>query len=490
MILLNLINANNINAKNLKHLFSKTNTKNIKDMLLYLRNIDIKEFIEIDECIDWIPTKKQYEIMENIIKYNRSIVLLGKGSGKTSMNAIIMRFMVLKELLKDELDMNRIDFCNMCSTAKSARNSFFRELTIQLRKSKIFNFVKKMYNIRKQDVSFLNEQIMIHSLNSETSSFEGMNIKMALIDEISDTNYSNALSSWEQAEGSVFSRFKDGKVVAISWTRYPTANPLSDVGYYLYNKYKDNKDVYTIIASHKDVRGTLPRDYDENDIQKLKMYDCKFVIDEDTTLNINKIKFVKKQPILSLNLYNDDKYVRFKIKHLNKPNTKYCFCHIDTSINKDSSVISLFYNNTVEYHVIKPDKGLKISYEDLEELVKNLKKICKEISFDQFNSEFFIQKFNCKKYSFNQNEQYTVMKYFQTKMDEIEIIINEHKKRLEYEINHINIDNNAKKWKYMGKGSSDIIDAIIYSVYNSKIYETELNKNKSKLFGKNYNLFW
>ena len=178
------------------------------------------------------------------------------------------------------------------------------------------------------------------------------------------------------------------------------------------------------------------KDYDPNDVQKVKMYDCEFVLDEDTTINITDCKFVKRETLLKLEQYNDDKYIRFKVKELNKPKSKYCFAHIDTSIKKDSTVISLYYDNFVEYHVIKPTDDLKISYEDLDNLVKELRKICVEISFDKFNSEYFAQKYQCLTYTFSRVEQYDAIQYFKSNMNDITIIINPiYHERMIYEFN-------------------------------------------------------
>ena len=60
--------------------------------------------------------------------------------------------------------------------------------------------------------------------------------------------------------------------------------------------------------------------------------------------------------------------------------------------------------------------------------------------------------------------------------------------RLTYEFSHINIDNVGKKWNYLGKGSSDIADSIIYCVFNSRLYQTKMKKNnKNMSFGFNVN---
>ena len=493
MILLDIIikDTNKLNVDNLKHLLKKTGTKNVKELLEYLKDVDIIEFVEIDESIDFELTDKQKEVLKNMVENDRSVLLLGKGSAKTSLTCLLFRFMITKDILMDELQMNRIDYSNMCSTAKSARDSFFREFAIQMKKSKIFNMVEGLYKIRKNECGFLDDRIVMHSLNSQTSSFEGKNLRAIVIDEISEPSFRDGIKLFEDGSGSVFSRFDDGKAICLSWTRYPAANPMSDNGYYLYDKYKDDNEVYTLIASTKEMRGFYPKDYDPNDVQKVKMYDCIYVVDNDTTISIDDCDFVKKNTLLKLEHYHDDKYVRFKIKELKRPKTKWCFGHIDTSIKKDSTVIVLYYNGYIEYHLIKPENGLKVSYEDLEIVVKELRKICVELSFDKFNSEFFSQKYNCLTYTFSRVEQYDALQYFKSNMDEIKIIINNvWNERLTYEFSHINIDNVGKKWNYLGKGSSDIADSIIYCVFNSRLYQTKMKKNnKNMSFGFNVNLF-
>ena len=395
MILLDVIikNKNKINGENLKYLLEKTGTKNVKELLEYLKNIDIIEFVEIDGSIDFELTEKQKEVLRNMVKNKRSIVLLGKGSGKNVLTAILKRYCVLQDLLKNKLDMNRIDYINLASNAQVARTTFFRELTLQLKKSKIFNVIDGLYKIRKNDVSIYDEHLVIHSLNSVASSIEGKNVKVAIIDEISDEHFKDALNCWWQANSSAFTRFPDAKCICITWCRFRSSNPLNDVGYYLYDYYKNDKETYRIMASHKEVRGQNPHDYDPNNIIHRKQYDLEFTIDENTTIDVNKFKFISKKGILELKQYYDDEYVRFEVKKLIKP-CKYVFCHIDTSVKRDKTVISLFYNNTVEYHVIEPKHNKKINYVDLENLVKELKKICKVISFDQHQSEFLILKIN------------------------------------------------------------------------------------------------
>ena len=492
MILLDIIikDTNKLNVDNLKHLLKKTGTKNVKELLEYLKDVDIIEFVEIDESIDFELTDKQKEVLKNMVENKRSIVLLGKGSGKNVLTAILMRYCVFKDLLKNKLDMNRIDYVNLATNSQVARTTFFRELTLQLKNSKMFNIVNGLYKIRKNDISIFNDHIVIHSLNSVASSVEGKNVKVAIIDEISDENFKDALNCWWQVNSSAFTRFKDAKCVSITWCRFRSSNPLNDVGYYLYDYYKKDKETYRIMASHKEVRGQNPYDYDPNNIIHKKQYDLEFTIDEDTTIDINNFNFTTKNGMLELKQYYDEEYVRFKIKKLVRP-CNYVFCHIDTSVKRDKTVISLFYNNTIEYHVIEPRHNKKINYVDLEDLVKQLKKVCKIISFDQYQSEFLIQKYNCKKWNFSSKEQYEVINYFNSKFDEFKFVINKiHHNRFIEEFSAIYIDHNKNKMVYEGKESSDIVDSIIYAIYNSKDYESKIKKsNKTMSFGFNVNLF-
>jgi len=442
-----------------------------------LKRLSIEEFVEIDGAINFKLTENQLHVLSNMANHDRSIILLGKGSAKTTMVCILFRYLILQDLLKSELPMNRIDYANMCSTANSAREVFFREFTIQMSKSKIFNMIQDLYVNKKTECSILNDRIVVHSLNSKTSSFEGKNLKALVVDEISEPSFKDGITLFEDGSGSVFSRFPDGKAIALSWTRFPTANPLSDRGYFLYNKYVDDPDVFTYIGSTKEMRGFYPKDYKLNDPQKVKMYDCKFIMDTDTIIDVSTCNN-GGTPIVEMAFKPDNEYINFDINVRRKP--KYCFCHIDTSIKFDKTVIALYYteNSTpfIETHIIQPDHR-RVSYLSLEDVIRRLK-FCKVISFDRFNSEYFAQKFNCKVYSFAKQEQYDALMYFRNQLP-LNIVNNFNEVLTEF--NNVSIDHNKQEWTYHGRGSSDIVDAVIYSVFNSRNYQTRLTKTDKRV---------
>ncbi len=502
------LTPSSINLDNFKKLISNTkklgySITNTTDFINFLKEIDIETFIKVDNSIPFELTPEQINLLKNIIDNDVSICLCGKGSGKTTLVALLFRFMILKRLLnKDFGNHNRIDYANMCSTANSAKKGFFREFRIQMNKSLIFGVSNTLWKIRTIDVAFADEQLIMHSLNSQTSSFEGKNLEAVVVDEISEPSFTNSLRVFEDSMGSVFTRFSEGKVIAITWTRYPTANPLSDAGYYLYDKYSKLKEssenktkIYTTIKTTKDMRGSFPKDYNKNDVNKVKMYECKFIIDDDVTININKFNFKKFDTLLKLSLdyESSNEYVKFDIS-FEKEKPKYIFAHIDTSRSRDSTVVSLYYDKIIEYHVITPKYNKKISYVDLEKLVKKLNNICKVVSMDTFNSAEFEEKFNVVCHSFGREQQYNVLQHFKLNMENLTININENEyssnysgvrsrtchERLIEEFSSVEINNTTKYWKSNCKGSTDIMDAIIYSYYNSKEYELEIEKSMTK----------
>ena len=482
MLLLNYVKGNKhkLDSKITKKLLEKTKSKSITIMLNKLKNIDIIEFVELSECVSWKLTTKQKELLRNLVKNPISILLCGKGSGKTSLVAIAFQYVVFRLMLEENKRLNRLDLLNIAPNADLANTTFFRELKQQLSQNLLFNFIKltkiqknKIYFFRDSD---LEEYIIIHSANSSASSFEGKNVYMAVIDEISDSSWKNPEQVFNDLTGSIFTRFEDGILAVITWTRFYSSNPMTDCGFKLFINYKNKPNVYTARFSHKECRGKNPALYDAKNPIHRRMYDCQFEYWADKMINTNEFKWCDSK-LFDINIEGKNDLVRFDLKYLNlKYNTT---VHIDTSISNDKTVISLFDGKIVDIEVIEPN-GQKVSYEDLDVIIRtfNINPKIKKITFDSFNSEYFIQRYNkCQKMSFNRKEQYDAMMMFKKLTKDIKF----NKKYRSMIIDQFsNIEIDIDKWKYVGKGSSDIVDAIIYSVYGTK--NLNLNNNKNKLF--------
>ena len=164
---------------------------------------------------------------------NELILQLGKGSGKDFISTVACAYVVYKLLcLKDPAIYygkpagDAIDIINVAVNAQQAKNVFFKGFKTKIEKSPWF---AGKYNAKADSIEF-DKAITVYSGHSERESHEGLNLLMAVLDEISGFA-SEVVSGNEQGKtadniykafrGSVDSRFPDlGKVVLLSFPRY------------------------------------------------------------------------------------------------------------------------------------------------------------------------------------------------------------------------------------------------------------------------------
>jgi hypothetical protein len=164
---------------------------------------------------------------------NELILQLGKGSGKDFISTVACAYVVYKLLcLKDPALYygkpagDAIDIINVAVNAQQAKNVFFKGFKTKIEKSPWF---AGKYNAKADSIEF-DKAITVYSGHSERESHEGLNLLMAVLDEISGFA-SEVVSGNEQGKtadniykafrGSVDSRFPDlGKVVLLSFPRY------------------------------------------------------------------------------------------------------------------------------------------------------------------------------------------------------------------------------------------------------------------------------
>jgi len=205
---------------------------------------------------------------------NEVILQLGKGSGKDFVSTVAVAFIVYKLLcLKDPARYygkpsgDAIDIINVAINAAQAKNVFFKGLKTKIEKSPWF--AGKYY--AKMDSIDFDKSITVYSGHSERESHEGLNLLVAVLDEISgfatEVNSGNeqgktADNIYKAFRGTVDSRFPDlGKVALLSFPRYP--------GDFISTKYEDcilDKEV--IERSHKFViNPDLPEDQEGNSLE-------------------------------------------------------------------------------------------------------------------------------------------------------------------------------------------------------------------------------
>lgn len=164
---------------------------------------------------------------------NEVIFQLGKGSGKDYTSTIAAAYIAhLLLCLKDPAVYygkppgDSIDILNIAINAVQANNVFFKGFRARLDKSPWF--VGK-YNAKAGSVEF-DKSITVHSGHSEREAWEGYNVMVVVLDEISGfalesttghDQAKTAQSIYDMYRASVSSRFPDfGKLILLSFPRF------------------------------------------------------------------------------------------------------------------------------------------------------------------------------------------------------------------------------------------------------------------------------
>jgi hypothetical protein len=223
------------------------------------RPVDAKTFVEGEDYLNQPPLSEiQYDIveamsqiykLEDLIdlmgetdgrryykKYtkNEVILQLGKGSGKDFTSTVACAYIVYKLLcLKDPARYfgkpsgDAIDIINVAINAQQAKNVFFKGFKTKIEKSPWF---AGKYNPKAESIEF-DKSITVYSGHSERESHEGLNLILAVLDEISgfateigtgNDQGKTADNIYKAFRASVDSRFPDlGKVALLSFPRFP-----------------------------------------------------------------------------------------------------------------------------------------------------------------------------------------------------------------------------------------------------------------------------
>lgn len=202
---------------------------------------------------------------------NECIYQLGKGSGKDYTSTIVVAYVVYLLLcLKDPARYygkpsdDTIDILNIAVNSDQAKNVFFVNLKKRIKKCQWFN---GKYEDTQYGMVF-DKSIRVFSGHSERESFEGLNLFLAILDEISafalesasgNKQANTAQATYDTYRDSVDSRFSEfGKVIMLSFPRFK-----DDFIQQRYNKVIAEKE--TIIRSATLLLDPdLPEDYPGN----------------------------------------------------------------------------------------------------------------------------------------------------------------------------------------------------------------------------------
>ena len=231
----------------------------LKDDNFEEKPVDAKTFVEGENYLGQPPLSQvQYDIVEamsqiykkedvvNLLgdeegsryykKYtkNEIILQLGKGSGKDFVSTVACAYIVYKLLcLKDPARYygkpsgDAIDIINVAINAQQAKNVFFKGFKTKIERSPWF---AGKFNAKAESIEF-DKSITVYSGHSERESHEGLNLLLAVLDEIS--GFANEVGTgndqgktadniYKAFRASVDSRFPDlGKVALLSFPRYP-----------------------------------------------------------------------------------------------------------------------------------------------------------------------------------------------------------------------------------------------------------------------------
>jgi hypothetical protein len=233
----------------------------------------MSQIYKLEDVIEILGAEEGTRYYKKYTK-NEIILQLGKGSGKDFTSTVACAYIVYKLLcLKDPAKYfgkpsgDAIDIINVAINAQQAKNVFFKGFKTKIERSPWF---AGKYNAKAESIEF-DDSITVYSGHSERESHEGLNLILAVLDEISgfaqevgtgNEQGKTADNIYKAFRASVDSRFPDlGKVALLSFPRYP--------GDFISQKYDDviaEKEV--INYTHKFIMNPdLPEDATGNSLE-------------------------------------------------------------------------------------------------------------------------------------------------------------------------------------------------------------------------------
>lgn len=193
----------------------------------------MSQIYKLEDLIDLLGETEGTRYYKKYTK-NEIILQLGKGSGKDFTSTVACSYIVYKLLcLKDPARYfgkpsgDAIDIINVAINAQQAKNVFFKGFKSKIERSPWF---AGKFNAKAESIEF-DHSITVYSGHSERESHEGLNLILAVLDEISgfaqeigtgNDQGKTADNIYKAFRASVDSRFPDlGKVALLSFPRFP-----------------------------------------------------------------------------------------------------------------------------------------------------------------------------------------------------------------------------------------------------------------------------
>jgi hypothetical protein len=193
----------------------------------------MSQIYRLEDLVDILGAEEGRKYYKKYTK-NEVILQLGKGSGKDFVSTVACAYIVYKLLcLKDPARYfgkpagDAIDIINVAINAQQAKNVFFKGFKSKIERSPWF---AGKYNPKAESIEF-DKSITVYSGHSERESHEGLNLILAVLDEISgfateigtgNDQGKTADNIYKAFRASVDSRFPDlGKVALLSFPRFP-----------------------------------------------------------------------------------------------------------------------------------------------------------------------------------------------------------------------------------------------------------------------------
>ena len=470
---------------------------------------------------------------------NEVVAQLGKGSGKDYCSTIAVAYIVYLLLcLKDPATYygkppgDSIDIINIAINSQQATNVFFKGFRSRIDKSPWF--VGKYYS-KASEIQF-NKAITVHSGHSEREAWEGYNVIVVILDEISGfaidntTGHDQAKTGsavYDMYRASVDSRFPDfGKVILLSFPRFK-----NDYIQQRYDAVVGEKE--TVVRDHKfKMYEELPDGTEGNE------FEIQWEEDHILSYNIPKVYAIKRptweiNPVRKIDdfktafytnptdalsrfacmppdavdaffksrekvekAFNVDNFGRLEEWFLPDPDKKY-YIHVDLAQKHDHCAVTMAHVNkwvnvkvtdtysqpapiveidAVRYWTPTPDKS--VDFTEVKDYILSLKTrgfniaIC---TFDRWNSHDMMQQL--KQYGIN-TEILSVAKKHYDDMAMIvaeERLIGPHIPLLIDELCQLRIMRD--KVDHPRKGSKDLADATCGAIFNS-ISRTRFDNNQ------------